>query len=207
MVGMATRKIEVFWPTGADDRVRGEVHRLLHDVVEIGGAIGYLTPPTRSETDAWLDGILRTVEAGDGALALALVDGRVEAAGLWRRKPGAVFAHSATVEKVMAHPSARGLGLGRLIVGSLIDHARDAGLETLDLGLRGNNHGAMELYESLGFREWGRLPDVIEVGDDRFDDVRLFLRLGRREGIRSRGSQPGGPGSSLRRRNPGGALD
>jgi ribosomal protein S18 acetylase RimI-like enzyme len=26
---------------------------------------------------------------------------------------------------------------------------------------RGNNHGAIELYEQLGFREWGRQPNVI----------------------------------------------
>jgi ribosomal protein S18 acetylase RimI-like enzyme len=197
---METRKIELFWAAEADERLRVEVHRLMHDVVELGGAIGFGAPPTRAQTDSWLDGILATVRSGDGALAFALVDGRAEATGLWRRRAGAVFAHSATVEKVMAHPSARGLGLGKLVVGSLIDNARERGLETLDLGVRGNNHGAMELYEDLGFREWGRLPDVIEVGDERYDDVRMFLRLGNRDGVRLQGSRPGGPGSSPGRR-------
>jgi len=197
---MGLPTIELFWADKADERLRGEVNRLMHDVVELGGAIGFDSPPTRAQTDNWLDTIFATVRAGNGALAFALVNGRAEAIGLWRRRSGAVFAHSATVEKVMAHPLARGLGLGKLIVGSLIDNAREAGLETLDLGVRGNNHGAMELYEDLGFREWGRLPDVIEVGDERYDDVRMFLRLGDREGVRLQGSRPGGPGSSPRRR-------
>jgi ribosomal protein S18 acetylase RimI-like enzyme len=196
---MGTPKIELLWADEADERLRGEIHRLMHDVVEIGGAIGYRSPPSRSQTDEWLDGVLGTVAAGDAALAVALVDGQTEAAGLWRRKPGAVFAHSATLEKVMAHPAARGLGLGRLIVGSVVDNARAAGLEILDLGVRGNNYGAMELYEGFGFREWGRLPNAIEVGDDRFDDVRMYLPLGRDAAVRLRGSQPGGPGSSPRR--------
>ena len=63
----------------------------------------------------------------------------------------------------------------------LIASAAAAGIETLVLGVRGNNHLAIQLYEELGFVEWGRLPDVIEVGDERFDDVRMYLKLsGRR---------------------------
>lgn len=192
-------KLELRWPTSADNRLRAEIHRVFHDVVERGGAIGYLSPPTKAETDAWLDEILAAVAVGDAALAVACIDGRVEATGLWRRRPGPVFAHSADVEKVMAHPHVRGLRLGHLIVAALIDSAKNAQLETLALGVRGNNHGAIELYEQLGFREWGRLPNVIEVGDERYDDVRMFLDLGRGRGVVLRGSGPGGPGSSPRR--------
>ena len=112
-----------------------------------------------------------------------------------------VFAHSADIQKVMAHPDARGLGLGRLIVTALIDSASDADIETLALGVRGNNHGALELYEQLGFRVWGRQKNVIEVGNERFDDVRMFLDLGRSQNVILRGSESGGPGSSPRRRH------
>jgi ribosomal protein S18 acetylase RimI-like enzyme len=192
-------KIELLWPTGADARTRTEIHRILHDVAEQGGAIGYLSPPARAETDAWLDGVLAAVRAGDAAFTVALVDGTAQATGLWRRRTVKVFAHSAEVEKVMAHPSARGLGLGRMIVAALVEDARAAGLETLALGVRGNNEGAIALYERLGFREWGRQPNVIEVGDERYDDVRMALDLGRAPGVVLRGSGPGGPGSSPRR--------
>lgn len=194
--------IELIWPTSADARLRTGVHRVLHDVTELGGAIGYLSPPAQEETDGWLDGVLDAVRAGDAALALALVDGRVAATGLWRRGPGAVFRGSATVEKVMAHPDARGRGLGRAIVAALIDDARKAGIETLGLGVRGNNHGAIELYEQLGFRVWGRMPNVIAVGAERYDDVRMYLSLGHGPDVVLRGSQAGGPGSSPRREGP-----
>jgi ribosomal protein S18 acetylase RimI-like enzyme len=193
-------KIELLWPARADSRLRTGIHRMLHDVTELGGAIGFLSSPAKAETDAWLDKLILAVHSGNAAFVVALVDGRAEATGLWRRRPDTVFAHTADIEKVMAHPHARGLGLGRVIVSALIDNARDAEIETLALGVRGNNHGAIELYEQLGFREWGRQPNVIEIGNERYDDVRMSLDLGRGPNIILRGSQPGGLGSSPRRR-------
>lgn len=191
---------DLHWPTEAPDDLRKALHRVLHDVVADGGAVGYLTPPSRTETDAWLDSVLADVRTGDGALVLALVNGTVEAMGTWLREKPPVFRHSAVIGKVMAHPSARGLGLGRQVVTALIDNARQADLELLTLGVRGNNHGTIQLYEELGFTEWGRLPNRIEVGDDRFDDVQMMLQLGYAPNVRLRGAEPGGPGSTPPRR-------
>lgn len=188
--------IELHWPRTADEDLRAAVHRVLHDVVADGGAVGYTEPPDRARTDAWLDDVLADVRDGDGGLVVATVDGTVAAMGTWRRERSPVFRTSAEVAKVMAHPSARGLGLGRRIVSALVDDARGHDLELLTLGVRGNNHGTIELYEELGFREYGRLPNRIVVGDDRFDDVKMMLPLGHRPGTRLRGSEPGGPGST-----------
>lgn len=48
-------------------------------------------------------------------------------------------------------------------------------------------------YDQLGFRVWGR-PNVIEVGDERFEDVRMFLDLGRPSHLVLRGrSSRGAP--------------
>jgi len=169
---------DLHWPTETPDDLRKAIHRVLHDVVEAGGAVGYLTPPSQAETDEWLDDVMAAVHAGDGALVLAGVDGVIEAMGTWLREKPQVFRHTAVVGKVMAHPSARGLGLGRRVVSALVENARTTDLELLILGVRGNNHGTIQLYEELGFREWGRLPNRIVVGDDRFDDVQMMLPLG-----------------------------
>ncbi|WP_367131380.1 N-acetyltransferase family protein [Saccharothrix sp. HUAS TT1] len=187
-------EIDLSWPVVADERLRAEVHEVLHAVVAAGGAIGWLEPPVRAETDAWLDGVLAS--PADGALVVARVDGVLRGTATWRRSDSEVFGHMAEVRRVTSHPAARGLGLGRRLVGAVVEHARAAGVEVLTLGVRGNNHGAIELYESLGFREWGRLPNVIAVGDVRYDDVRMHLPLGHREGVVLHGSAPGGPGSS-----------
>ncbi len=194
-------EIDLSWPTVADERLRAEVHEVLHAVVAAGGAIGWKRPPGRAETDAWLDGVLAS--PSDGALVVARVDGVLRGTATWRRSESEVFEHMAEVRRVAAHPAARGLGLGARLVGAVVDHARAAGLEMLTLGVRGNNHGAIQLYESLGFREWGRLPNVIAVGDVRFDDVRMYLPLGHREGVVLHGSAPGGLGSSPARTSVG----
>lgn len=194
-------EIDLSWPTVADERLRAEVHEVLHAVVAAGGAIGWQKPPGRAETDAWLDSVLAS--PADGALVVARVDGVLRGTATWRRSESEVFEHMAEVRRVTAHPAARGLGLGSRLVRAVIEHARAAGLEMLTLGVRGNNHGAIQLYETLGFREWGRLPNVIAVGDVRFDDVRMYLPLGHREGVVLHGSASGGLGSSPARSSVG----
>ncbi|SDG52313.1 L-amino acid N-acyltransferase YncA [Sinosporangium album] len=194
-----TPDIKLFLPSQADERLKADTHRIIHAVASLGGAVGYAAPPNRDETDPWLDSLFHSIAHGDAAMAVALVNERPEAIGFWVRQSAPVFRHSAELRKIMAHPAARGLGLGALVVEALVDDARKAGLETLHLGVRGNNHGAIELYERYGFREWGRLPNVIEVGDLRFDDVRMYLELGRAPGVVLCGSAPEGPGSSPRR--------
>lgn len=192
--------IELDWPQELDDELGTGVHRVLHDVVASGGAVGYANPPDQATSDKWLASLLQDVRAGDATFALARVDGRTEALGCWRRLPYENMRHTAEVQKVMAHPDARGLGLGRAVVGALLDNARGTDLETLVLGVRGNNHGALELYENFGFQVSGREPNVVEVGNLRFDSVKMHLVLGHGPEIELRGSLPGGPGGSPSRR-------
>ncbi|GAB2861409.1 GNAT family N-acetyltransferase [Lentzea nigeriaca] len=191
-------EIELRWLTEADDRLRTEIHTVVHDVVAAGGAVGYHEPPSFERISTWLDGVLKQVRENDAAFAAASVDNVVQAVGLWRRGT-AVFQHRAEIQQVMAHPSARGLGLGRLVVQGLVDRAREARIEIVRLGVRGNNHGAIELYESIGFREYGRMPNAIAVGNERWDAVDMYLPLGYPEGTILNGARPGGLGSSPRR--------
>jgi ribosomal protein S18 acetylase RimI-like enzyme len=201
-----TTRVDVQWPTGWTDDLAERSHELIHAVSELGGAIGWMSPPSRAETDRWLDGVLRAAAAGDAAMCIAMVDGRLAAMGLWRRDQAPYFRHLAEVARVMVHPRTRGLGLGRAVTEALIGGATTAGIETLHLGVRGNNHRAIELYEGLGFREWGRLSNVIEVGDERFDDVRMFLELERPAHLVLHGGSAVGPGSSPSRRSRPGAA-
>jgi len=188
------------WPTGMTDELARQSHLLIGAVTGLGGAIGWMSSPTRAETDQWLAGVFASIAAGDGALCTAWRDGRLVAMGAWLRDQVPYFRHLAELVKIMADPRARGAGLGRLVTRALIASAAAAGIETLVLGVRGNNHLAIQLYAELGFVEWGRLPDVIEVGDERYDDVRMYLKLGRPAHLILRGSHPSGPGSSPRRR-------
>lgn len=187
------------WPAEGSAELTAAVHRVAHAVSALGGAVGWLTPPDPAEIDALLADLLAAVAAGDAGLCVADVDGRVEAWGAWRRSPYRHMRHLAELVKIMAHPDARGRGLGEQVTRALVADAGTAGIEMLSLGVRGNNHLAIELYERVGFRVWGRLSNVIEVDEQRFDDVRMSLELGRPDGVVLRGSTPVGPGSSVGR--------
>ena len=190
--------IDLQWPAAGSETLYRQLHRVVRAVAVGGGAVGWLVPPDRSGSQAWVDSVLRAVDAGDAALCVAVVDGQAEACGCWRRDTAVIFRHRAEVTKIMAHPDARGLGLGRMVTVAVVDHARRAGFETLHLGVRGNNHLAIALYEDLGFVECGRIPDVIEVGDLRFDEVRMYTKLPRPPGVVWCGTDESGPGGSPR---------
>jgi ribosomal protein S18 acetylase RimI-like enzyme len=198
---MTDPDLRIEWP-GADrdgrpptERLREQVYRVVAAVAGSGGSIGWVGAPPREECDAWLDAVLAAARAGRARLVTVTRAGRIEALGHWARYDGAVLERNAEVRKVMVHPSARGGGLGRTVVRALVDSARGAGVETLVLDVRGNNHGAMTLYESLGFEVWGRLPDFIAVDDERFDRVCYRLDLGRPAGVRRHGGRAEGPGA------------
>lgn len=187
----------LIWPSAADEPLRAGLYSAISAVTDEGGAVGYHGTPSRARTDAWLDGVLADVRAGDAALAVATTEDGVAGCGLWQRRTTATsHRHGAEVRQVMLHPRARGRGLGRLLVAALIEDASAAGVELLTLGVRGNNHGAIALYERLGFREWGRLPSGIAVGDERFDDVKMYVALDRPAGVTVHGSAAVGAGAS-----------
>jgi ribosomal protein S18 acetylase RimI-like enzyme len=190
----------VRWPETAEPSTYEQVHRVLAAVMELGGAVGWLGVPAFPETVAWLDGILAAVAAGQARLAVVEQDGRIEALGRWVRYDKPTVAANAEVQQVMSHPAARGHGLARLLVTALVEDARAAGVEVLTLDVRGNNHGAMALYGSLGFTMAGRLPDFVAIGDDRWDRVLFYRDLRNPDTpVRRHGGRPSGAGASSAR--------
>ncbi len=185
------------WLAAAEPPDAAAVHRVVAAVMEQGGAVGWLGVPSYAETVRWLDGILAAVAAGQARFAVVERAGRIEALGRWVRYEKPTVSVNADVQQVMVHPAARGGGLARLLVTALVDDARAAGIEVLTLDVRGNNHAAMALYESVGFTVRGRLPDFVAVGDDRWDRV-LYARDLRSPGsvVRRHGGHPFGAGAS-----------
>ncbi|MEO6701630.1 MAG: GNAT family N-acetyltransferase [Jatrophihabitantaceae bacterium] len=179
-----------------DDDTVEQVHQVVAAVVELGGAVGWLRPPSLAEIEQWLQGWCQIAATGRGQLLLSSVDGSIRALGGWRAgQPGPV-GHVVELSKVMVHPDARGGGLGLIVVEALIEDARQFGAELLVLGVRGNNHGALALYERCGFAVWATLPNGVAVGEHRFDDVRLYRQLSLPATAIVHGTSAGGLGGS-----------
>ena len=187
------------WLTGSVDApVLDGVHRVVEAVMRLGGAVGWVDVPRRAETAEWLAGIAAEVAAGRTRMALLRVAGRVEALGRWTRYAKQTVAVNAEVLQVMVHPDARGRRLARRLVASLVEDARAHRVETLTLDVRGNDHAAMALYESLGFEVYGRLPDFVAVGEERWDRVLYRLDLRTADwALRRHGARPVGAGASV----------
>ncbi len=192
---------EIGWLETADEAAIDAAYRVVEAVVRLGGAVGWVHVPDRTETAQWLTAIAAEVAAGRTRMAVVSAGGRVEALGRWNWYAKPAVAVNAEVLQVMVHPAGRGQGLARRLVGALVEDARAHRVETLTLDVRGNNHAAMALYESFGFEVCGRLPDFVAVGDERWD--RVLYRLDLRDGdypVRRHGLRPVGPGASTVRR-------
>ncbi|GGL60989.1 hypothetical protein GCM10010129_00710 [Streptomyces fumigatiscleroticus] len=156
-------------------------HRILADLVGEGAALGWLEPPSRDEVARLLARVVSAVRAGDAALRVAYLDGRLVGLGYWLRHGRPTHRPHADLEKIAVDAAAHGRGVGRALTAALIADARQAGIEVLTLDARGDNTPALRLYRSLGFTEYGRLPRFVAVGERRYDKVLCMLDL-RREG-------------------------
>ncbi|TDT98389.1 ribosomal protein S18 acetylase RimI-like enzyme [Streptomyces sp. 846.5] len=156
-------------------------HAILADLVRGGAALGWVEPPSRDEASELLGHVISAAHAGDAALRAAYLDRRLVGLGYWLRYARPTHRPHADLEKIAVAPAAHGRGIGRALTADLIGDARRAGIEVLTLDARGDNGNALHLYRSLGFSEYGRLPDFVAVGARRFDKVFYMLDL-RQEG-------------------------
>ncbi|KPI05638.1 GCN5-related N-acetyltransferase [Actinobacteria bacterium OV450] len=147
------------------------VHRILADLVAGGAALGWVDPPSSDEVAELLDEVLSQARAGDAALRVAHLGGRLVGLGYWRRYARPTHRPHADLEKVAVDAAAHGRGIGRALTAALVADAAAAGIEVLTLDARGDNTRALALYRSLGFTEYGRLPDFVAVGERRYDKV------------------------------------
>ncbi|MDW6059829.1 N-acetyltransferase [Streptomyces sp. FXJ1.4098] len=158
-------------------RFAESAHRILADLVREGAALGWVEPPSRPEVAELLGQVVAAVRAGDGALRAAYLGRRLVGLGYWLRYARPTHRPHADLEKIAVAATAHGRGIGRALTAALIADARQAGIEVLTLDARGDNAKALDLYRSLGFTEYGRLPDFVAVGERRYDKVFYMVDL------------------------------
>ena len=150
---------------------------LLADLVAHGAPLGWVEPPPAAEVTALLREVMVAAGRGDAALAVAATGDELHGLGWWRRYSRPTHRVHADLERVAVRRAAQGAGLGRALTAMLIEQAEAAGIEQLTLDLRGDNAAALHLYESLGFRVYGRLPEFVAVDRNRFEKVFCVLDL------------------------------
>ncbi len=85
--------------------------------------------------------------------------------------------HKASVVGMYVAPEAAGRGVGRALLNELLARAAQIeGLRQIQLMVSSRNEAARRLYESLGFRKYGREVDALNV-NGVFHDADLMARF------------------------------
>ena len=67
-----------------------------------------------------------------------------------------------------------GMGLGRMMLGEIINWCKNAGFEQLELGVVADNARAISLYKSFGFEITGTVPRQMKYPDGTYGDEHLM---------------------------------
>lgn len=92
----------------------------------------------------------------------------------FRSGPG--YAHTAE-HTVMLDETTKGQGIGRILVGAIEDHARQARIHTLIAGVSGENRDAIAFYEAIGYAQVAVMPELGRKFDRWMDLILLQKRL------------------------------
>ena len=92
------------------------------------------------------------------------------------RKDRQALAHVAEVSYYVAEEQ-RGKGVGSSLLQHAIDLAPSFGFSVLVAILLNKNLNSIGLLEKYGFREWGRMPEIARIGNERADHLYYGLKL------------------------------
>jgi GNAT superfamily N-acetyltransferase len=119
----------------------------------------------------------QNIDYGRNLPLLALMGGKIvgdatlhQQLGGWKRHVGRV--------SVLVHPEYRKRGLGRALIGEIIELARNAGLERVEAEFIGEQDAAMKMFGLLGFSKLVHLEDhVKDMQAAKHDYILMGLNL------------------------------
>ena len=164
-------------PDQLTDSLLAAATAIFGDLVAADAAIGWTVPPSLADVESLLRDVTQGTVAGDASMVLAHAGDELVGLGYWVRYQRPTHRPNADLEKVVVASRQQGHGIGRALMEAIIDSAVEASIEHLTLDLRDDNVAAMALYESCGFREYGRLDDFVAVGKRRLGKIFMVLDL------------------------------
>ena len=88
------------------------------------------------------------------------------------------LSHKALIWGMYVSPSARGQGVGRALLSAALSLARSVPeIQQVNLCVNANNVNAIRLYESVGFKAFGREPGAMFINGELHDEIHMYLRF------------------------------
>lgn len=133
---------------------------------------------TLEEETEYLMGELKKVQAGDAVKLFCFVNDTLAGVTdvhrdlglLTRRRHGGIFG-------IIVGKEFRGQGIGRALLDAVIAEAYKniEGLRQIKLTCFANNKRALALYNAVGFKECGRVPNALFYKGEYVDEVMMVM--------------------------------
>ena len=110
----------------------------------------------------------------------AFEDDRLQGMAGFHRERGLKTQHKGRVWGVYVTPAARGKGVGRKLMKTVLERGTAIeGVEHILISVATTQMAAIKLYRSLGFEFFGREPHALKIGDRFIDEEHMVLPVGK----------------------------
>lgn len=117
-------------------------------------------------------------DSEDKLLLLAFVDGEYAGNCSFQGRAGSRRSAHRVGIGIALFQKFTGQGLGKLMLKKLLEEAKKRGYEQAELTVVDGNTKAYRLYESVGFKECGRIPGANKYADGTYaDDIWMVMKL------------------------------
>ena len=88
------------------------------------------------------------------------------------------LAHKGLIWGMYVRPDSRGKGVARALLAEALSLARCVPeLKQVNLSVNASNTGALRLYESFGFKAFGREPGALLINGELHEEIHMYLRV------------------------------
>ncbi len=147
---------------------------VLFDCVEGGASVSFMAGFSKSDAAAFFEKVIEGVERNERILLAAFLDDEVAGTVQLITAMPPNQPHRAEVAKLLVLQSARGQGVGRLLMQHAEEAAREANKTLLVLDTASAH--AESIYLRLGWTRLGVIPNYALLPDGAFCDTTIFYK-------------------------------
>lgn len=116
------------------------------------------------------------IEAERELMLIATIDGKhIGNCSLMSIAPYKRYAHRCEVA-IALYKEYCGLGIGKAMMQTVLDVAKELGYEQAELEVISDNKNAIKMYESLGFEKYGTFPNNMKYSDGTYVDAEWMMK-------------------------------
>jgi RimJ/RimL family protein N-acetyltransferase len=135
---------------------------------------------TREDEKKYLQGLAADIQAKDTVVLYAFHENTlIGVCDINRNKKSRMRGRHVATLGISLAKEYRGQGIGRELLQTAIEEAKNNidGLKIIMLHVYQPNEQAYKLYESVGFKEYGRLPKGVYYKNEYCDEIDMYLEL------------------------------